>query len=200
MLSQPRLRRLGPQPTVRWRLTLLYSGLFLTCGAALLAISDVLFAQVALEPVQPGLHVRLPAGIVVRPAVSSLALARERAVAASALAHQRSADLHRLLVQSWIALAIMAIVSGVVGWVVAGRVLQPLRRITEAAERISDTNLHERLALPGPRDELRQLADTIDGLLERLEKAFEAQRRFVSNASHELRTPLAIAPASRRYA
>jgi signal transduction histidine kinase len=86
----------------------------------------------------------------------------------------------------------MALVSGVLGWVVAGRVLAPLRTITATAERISDTNLHERLAMAGPRDELRVLAGTIDRLLERLEAAFEAQRRFVANASHELRTPLAM--------
>ena len=86
----------------------------------------------------------------------------------------------------------MAVVSGVLGWVMAGRVLAPVRTITATAERISDTNLHERLAMPGPKDELRVLADTIDGLLERLETAFEAQRRFVANASHELRTPLAM--------
>ncbi len=87
---------------------------------------------------------------------------------ATALVHQRSIGLHRLQVWSGIALAIMALVSGVLGWVVAGRVLAPLRTITATADRISDTNLHERLAMPGPRDELRLLADTIDRLLERL--------------------------------
>jgi signal transduction histidine kinase len=107
-------------------------------------------------------------------------------------ASQRSADVHRVLTVSGIALAIMTLVSGVLGWVVAGRVLAPLSRITETTERISDSTLHERLALTGPRDELRLLADTIDGLLDRLERAFEAQRRFASNASHELRTPLAM--------
>ena len=100
--------------------------------------------------------------------------------------------MHRLLVGSGIALGIMALVSGILGWVVAGRVLAPLRTITATTERISDTNLHERLAMPGPRDELRLLADAIDRLLERLEAAFDAQRRFVANASHELRTPLAM--------
>ena len=84
----------------------------------------------------------------------------------------------------------MALVSGVLGWVVAGQVLAPLRTITATTERISATDLHKRLALPGPRDELRLLADTIDRLLERLKAAFDAQRRFVANASHELRTPL----------
>ena len=86
----------------------------------------------------------------------------------------------------------MAIVSVLLGWLVAGRVLAPLRTITATTERISERNLHERLAMSGPRDELRLLADTIDRLLERLEAAFQAQRRFVANASHELRTPLAI--------
>ena len=105
---------------------------------------------------------------------------------------QRSIGLHRLLVYSGVALAIMAIVSVVLGWAVAGRVLGPLRTITVAADRISDTNLHERLAMSGPRDELRLLADTIDRLLARLEAAFDAQQRFVANASHELRTPLAM--------
>src|SRR5579862_3848252 len=86
----------------------------------------------------------------------------------------------------------MKIVSVVLGWLVAGRVLAPLRTLTATTERISECNLHERLAMSGPRDELRLLADTIDRLLERLEAAFEAQRRFVANASHELRTPLAM--------
>jgi hypothetical protein len=99
-------------------------------------------------------------------------------------------DLHQLVIESGVALAIMAAFSMLLGWVVAGRVLAPLRKITAATQQISDSNLHQRLAIAGPRDELRQLADTIDGLLARLEVAFEAQRRFVANASHELRTPL----------
>jgi signal transduction histidine kinase len=90
----------------------------------------------------------------------------------------------------------MALVSGLLGWVVAGRVLRPLRTITATTQQISETNLHSRLDLPGPRDELRTLADTIDSLLGRLEAAFESQRRFVANASHELRTPLATMRAA----
>jgi len=104
--------------------------------------------------------------------------------------HERNAYLHDLVVKSGIALAIMAVIAALLGWLVAGRILRPLRTITAATWKISDTNLHERLALNGPHDELRELAETIDALLQRLETAFEAQRRFVANASHELRTPL----------
>ncbi|MGN6169414.1 MAG: sensor histidine kinase [Solirubrobacteraceae bacterium] len=177
---QPMLRVLVPRPTVRWRLTLLYSLMFVICGAALLAITYNLFANFAYSPPKPEIG---PGGQPPNPASVRIA---------TAMSVQRSIGLHRLQLYSWIALAIMAIVSVVLGWVVAGRVLAPLRTITTAADRISETNLHERLAMRGPRDELRLLADTIDRLLERLEVAFEAQRRFVANASHELRTPLAM--------
>ncbi len=78
------------------------------------------------------------------------------------------------------------------GWFLAGRVLRPIQDMTATARRLSDTNLHERLAMEGPADELKELADTFDDMLGRLEAAFESQRRFVANASHELRTPLAI--------
>jgi signal transduction histidine kinase len=91
---------------------------------------------------------------------------------------------------SAIALALMAGVSGLLGWLIAGRVLGPLRTITTTAREISARNLNRRLALPGPDDELKELGDTLDALFGRLEVAFESQRRFVSNASHELRTPL----------
>ncbi|MET0135928.1 MAG: ATP-binding protein [Kibdelosporangium sp.] len=104
---------------------------------------------------------------------------------------QRAADLRELLTQSGIALAIMAVLSIVLGWIIAGRALRRLRTITSTAREISATNLHERLALDGPDDELKQLGDTFDELLARLEAAFRSQRQFVANASHELRTPLA---------
>ena len=103
----------------------------------------------------------------------------------------RTAEDDALLLYSGIALAIMALVSVALGWFVAGRALRPLRRITAAARRISATNLHERLALDGPDDDLRELADMIDDLFGRLDASFDAQRQFVANASHELRTPLA---------
>jgi signal transduction histidine kinase len=179
-LEQPTMRVLRPRTTVRWRLTLLYSVLFLICGAALLAITYEFFIKFAFS------YPPKAAGPNGSPANSSLAALD------AALGRVRTVYLHRLLVGSGIALGIMVVVSGVVGWVVAGRVLAPLRTITATTERISATDLHERLAMPGPDDELRLLADTIDRLLARLEAAFDAQRRFVANASHELRTPLAM--------
>jgi signal transduction histidine kinase len=103
----------------------------------------------------------------------------------------RSAENEALLLYSGIALGIMLVVSAVLGWFAAGRALRPLRRITAAARRISVTNLHERLALAGPDDDVRELADMIDSLFARLDASSQAQRQFVANASHELRTPLA---------
>ncbi|HWF71897.1 MAG TPA: ATP-binding protein [Solirubrobacteraceae bacterium] len=104
---------------------------------------------------------------------------------------QPSDELHNLLITSLLALGVMAVISIVLGWLVAGRVLRPLRTITAAARDISATSLDQRLALDGPNDELHELGSTFDGLLGRLEASFEAQRQFVANASHELRTPLA---------
>ncbi len=112
------------------------------------------------------------------------------AQAGTVQAAQRAADSHQLLVNSGIALAIVAALALLAGWLVAGRMLQPIRTITRTARRISSTSLHERLALDGPQDELKELGDTLDSLFARLEAAFEAQRHFVANASHELRTPL----------
>src|SRR5207248_10683446 len=129
----------------RWRLTLLYSLLFLICGAALLAITYELFANFAFAYPKP-----TPGPGGAPPDPGSLKVA-------TALANQRAVGLHRLLVESAIALAIVALVSGVLGWVVAGRVLAPLRTITAAADRVSDTNLHERLAILDTGVELRLL-------------------------------------------
>jgi signal transduction histidine kinase len=167
-----------PPRSVRLRLTALYGSLFLISGAVLLTITYLLVKNVT----SPGHIFSLAHPPPHRPARGHV----------SSVASQRSVVLHQLLVQSGIALAIMTVISAVLGWIVAGRVLAPVRTITAATLRISEQNLHERLALPGPRDELTALADTIDGLLARLEAAFDAQRLFVANASHELRTPLAM--------
>ena len=99
---------------------------------------------------------------------------------------------HQLLIVSLVGLAIMVLASAVLGWLAAGRILRPLRAMTTATRQMSEDDLHQRLAMPGPSDELKDLADTIDGLLARLQAAFDAQRQFVANASHELRTPLTV--------
>jgi len=113
---------------------------------------------------------------------------------------QRISDLHQLVIWSGIALAIMAVIAAWLGWIIAGRVLHPLRTITTTTREISARNLHRRLALAGPEDELKDLGDTIDALLARLDGSFQAQRAFVANASHELRTPLALSRAMLSFA
>lgn len=107
-------------------------------------------------------------------------------------AAQRAADSHQLLVNSGIALALVAILAILAGWLLAGRMLRPIRTITRTARRISSASLHERLALEGPTDEFKELGDTLDELFERLDVSFEAQRQFVASASHELRTPMTV--------
>ena len=109
-----------------------------------------------------------------------------------ALDTQRSVQLNALLTKSGVALGIMALLSVGLGYLMAGRALRPVRTMGTKARRISERNLHERLSITGPDDELKELGDTFDGLLGRLEKAFESQRQFVANASHELRTPITL--------
>ncbi len=168
--------RVLTQRSVRMRLTVLYGSLFLVSGAALLSLTYLLVGHATA-----GGFVTTVTGTAITPSGARGDTATSHAI-----------ELHQLIVQSGIALAIMTVVSAALGWLVAGRVLAPLRTMTAATRRISDENLDERLAMPGPRDELTELAATIDGLLDRLEAAFDAQRRFVANASHELRTPLAM--------
>jgi signal transduction histidine kinase len=192
---------------VRLQLTLLYGGLFLLAGAALLAVNYALVrsrftlpfhVEVAApgmeSPVGPGpgqgarlmLFTRVGDGDVIASAGSPAALEAVRG-------RLQAAALSQLLTQSGIALGLMALVSVGLGWLVAGRVLRPLQAITATARRLEGSTLHERINLEGPEDELKELADTFDQMLARLDTAFETQRRFVANASHELRTPLAIA-------
>jgi signal transduction histidine kinase len=207
-----RLLRL-PRPTVRLRLTLLYGGLFLCSGAVLLTITNLaLRSTIDSRAIGPARFTRAPAAGAAlagphaagaRSALPAQVLRAYResqqklgkvngqlhAVVRFARA-QPPHELHSLLVISLVALAVMAVISIGLGWIVAGRVLRPLRTITTTAREISATNLHRRLALAGPDDELHELGDTFDALLGRLEASFEAQRQFVANASHELRTPL----------
>ncbi|GGV27251.1 two-component sensor histidine kinase [Kitasatospora herbaricolor] len=174
---------------MRWRFTALYVGLFLLSGTALLALAGLLTARsTRVSEVVPGTAPDLSAA-------SEPALARIEQLQQEVSRLQESrAD--QLLLGSAVALAVMAVLSVALGWYVAGRVLRPLRTMTAATRRITADNLHERLAAGGPADEVKDLSDTIDGLLERLEGSFAAQRRFVADASHELRTPLATIRAA----
>ncbi len=171
--------------TVRLRLTALYGALFLASGAGLLTITNIL----ARSWPWPALVVSPDSGGSgsIQHAPSPIP-AQVRAQAAA----QHAAALNQLLAESAIALGVMAVVSVMLGWLMAGRVLRPLRAMTAAARSISAEDLSGRLAVPGPDDELKDLGDTIDDLLHRLETAFAAQRRFAASASHELRTPLAM--------
>jgi len=194
-----------PGRTVRVRLTVLYALLFLVSGALLLAIaSGVTVHAVTGTAVRPGggpftqqsgqtdaVRIHLLQSQVTHLQAQLVQLQSQ--VASQPGQSQLG---HALFLSSLIALAIMTIVSAALGWLVAGRALRPVSQMTAAARRISEDNLHERLAVAGPRDELKELGDTIDGLLARLEGAFNAQRRFVANASHELRTPLTTMRAS----
>jgi signal transduction histidine kinase len=176
-----------PRRTVRLRLTALYGVLFLASGAGLLTITNVL----ARGWTWPQIYVSaLPSGGSGHTHLSTVAGGPFQAEWQARLAAEHAAELNQLLAESAIALGVMAVVSAALGWLVAGRVLRPLRVMTAAAQRISADSLHERLDMPGPRDELKDLADTIDELLGRLDGAFAAQRRFTASASHELRTPL----------
>ena len=193
-LSQPDRNRLAgwlPPRTVRLRLSALYGSLFLGSGAALLAVT---YALVQARPAVQLASLATPLQLARARAAAQRILGGEHAVAdlQALAAAQRTDTLHQLFLACGIALGIMTLVSAWLGWLVAGRTLQPLRVMTARAQRISGQNLHERLALRGPSDELKELADTFDGLLTRLEAVFSAQRQFVANASHELRTPLTL--------
>ena len=208
-----------PRRTVRLRLTVVYASLFLVSGAALLAITYVLVRQATgkvlvgtkpngstfvisqnrtkgVPPAKRAKTGRRGMAVVTGQGDKRLTpqqlLAQARRDAALAK-RQHEEELRLLLEQSGIALALMAATSILLGWLAAGRVLRPLRTLNDRAREISASDLHRRLALAGPDDELKQLADTLDDLLDRLEASFAAQRQFVANASHELRTPLARA-------
>jgi signal transduction histidine kinase len=191
-----RVRIGAPAPTIRLRLTALYGLLFLVTGAVLLTIGYVLVRHNLSGPgrFRGELHklgFAPPAGFFGHPL--GLRPGSPEARFAAAVRGQLLGDaLHRLVVDYVIALGVMTMIAVVTGWLLAGRALSPLREITATARRVSGENLGERIALRGPADELQELADTFDGMLERLDSAFASQRNFVANASHELRTPLAI--------
>jgi signal transduction histidine kinase len=228
-------RRAAARRTVRLRLTLLYTALFLTAGAALLGVTYGLVAHslASTSGKQPVVGKTAPAAArlddpagnpadLCRPAKDRAAC--KRAVAdgmppemvnkcmsptddpdlakkcrsaftegfSQGATSQRDRTLDKLLLYSLLALAAMTLVSAGLGWLMAGRALRPVHAITAAARRASQENLGERIALSGPDDELKRLAETFDAMLARLDRAFAAQRDFVANASHELRTPLTL--------
>ncbi|WP_030366108.1 sensor histidine kinase, partial [Streptomyces roseoverticillatus] len=185
------------RPTIRIRLTLLYGGMFLMAGVLLLTIIYLLAADALTQGNQ------LPFRILnanVETSASCRSLPQGSATNSDAfmnglrlcMEHQRAIALDGLLKRSLLALLGLAVIAFAFGYAMAGRVLSPLGRMTRTARRVAATDLSRRIELGGPEDELKELSDTFDEMLDRLERAFTAQQRFVANASHELRTPLAI--------
>jgi signal transduction histidine kinase len=183
---------------MRARLTLLYGGMFLLAGGVLIGIFYVIFtsnfpgghlADGILGPngitprLRPDQRIAFRSGI-------QLSYADVQAIRQQLNEH-RSKVLRSLVWESLLALAVVAVAAVAFGWLMASRALRSVRHITNTARRVAGSNLHERIALDGPRDELKELADTFDAMLERLDASFDGQRRFAANASHELRTPLA---------
>ncbi|HWF52122.1 MAG TPA: HAMP domain-containing sensor histidine kinase [Solirubrobacteraceae bacterium] len=190
------LRRVGtagPTRTIRFRLTATYGIVFLVTGAVLLTIGYALVRHNISGPqdfgktyrhLVPGTPAPLQGPFAPNSTLRRLFRAEHAQFVSNAL--------HRLVLEYVLALGAMTLVSVGAGWWLAGRALRPLRDITATARRVSGHNLGERIDLEGPADELKELADTFDGMLARLDSAFASQRHFVANASHELRTPLAI--------
>jgi signal transduction histidine kinase len=192
-----------PRLTVRVRLTLVYTGLFAVCGLLLVAVSYGLLAGNLRDPVAaspknaaaPDLATlcrNLSSDPKADPAMWSKCQRAYQEGVLDGAQSQRQEILNQLLRYSLTTLAVSTLLAAVAGWFVAGRVLRPVHRITAAARNASQDQLAARVALTGPRDELRELADTFDAMLDRLQAAFEGQRRFIANAGHELRTPLTV--------
>jgi signal transduction histidine kinase len=190
-----------PRPTLRMRLTLVYGGLFLLAGLALLGVTFLLFKQQLSRYSEQAYESPKPDGRPPRLIIAEKGTVLTGTEAVEWMRRQQ-AELHAaattsLLTQGSIALVIVGAAAAGSGWVVAGRVLAPLHRVTATARRVAaapatDRSLQHRIDLHGPADEVKELADTFDGMLERLDLAFDGQRRFVANASHELRTPLTL--------
>ncbi|MEV6105080.1 HAMP domain-containing sensor histidine kinase [Streptomyces sp. NPDC051940] len=190
------------RPTIRIRLTLLYGGMFLMAGMVLLTIIYLLAAQALhdggaanfrLAPNQQGLvNVKPLTNCAEAQTVANMDVSDFNRIQDVCIQAQQSLALDSLLRRSLFALLGLTVLAFALGYLMAGRVLSPLGRITRTARSVAGSDLHKRIELDGPDDELKELADTFDDMLDRLDRAFNAQQRFVANASHELRTPLAI--------
>ncbi|MFF4590576.1 sensor histidine kinase [Streptomyces sp. NPDC001388] len=188
------------RPTIRIRLTLLYGGMFLIAGILLLSIIYLLAAQAISTGNQPPFKIvsasnEIKVASADCPAVNNatgLTLTQFNSAISECIDHSRQVALDNLLSRSLLALLGLAVIAFAFGYAMAGRVLSPLGRITRTARAVAGSDLSRRIELDGPDDEFKELADTFDDMLERLQRAFTAQQRFVGNASHELRTPLAI--------
>jgi signal transduction histidine kinase len=205
--------------TIRLRLTLVYGLLFVAVGSGLLAINYGLLAhnipardlnaaaaqvvvlraqKLSTDPELSAADRQLVEQVIrANPPDAARTAARMPPRLSNLLLQDlpsdvRSRALSTLLRQSFLALGISSVIAFALAWVIAGRVLRPLDRITDTARQLSASNLDQRLALNGPDDEIKRLADTFDDMLERLDSAFASQQRFVADASHELRTPLTI--------
>ncbi|MBB5937603.1 sensor histidine kinase [Streptomyces zagrosensis] len=183
------------RPTIRIRLTLLYGGMFLMAGILLLSIIYLLAADALHKgnelPVQIiKADYRATSDLCQLPPRGSSAEFNQ--AMADCMQRQREMALDGLLRRSLLTLLGLTVVAFAFGYAMAGRVLSPLGRITRTARQVAGSDLSRRIELGGPDDELKELSDTFDEMLERLDRAFTAQQRFVANASHELRTPLAI--------
>jgi len=189
--------------SARSRLTLLYTSLFAACGGVLVLVTYLLLShnltntttstssQDVQKLIQQCVHDSLAKGADGGDAKAKCAALYANGVKAGATA-QRSTTLDHLLLYSLLTLGGVTVLAAIAGWILAGRILRPVHQLTAAARAASEQNLSHRLALQGPRDELRELADTFDNMLARLEHAFTSQRQFIANASHELRTPLTV--------
>lgn len=191
-------RRFWPR-RLRTRLSVFYAGLILLVGVVLLALTYALATKLFLPPLAPPPKSLSPQDNALlglcKPAPTAGPLVAKCAHLIDSLGQgpdTRGAILTALRIASAVGLGILVFVSIALGWLVAGRSLRPVRSITEAARRASELRLGQRLALTGPDDELKQLGDTFDLMLERLDAAFTSQKRFVANAAHELRTPLTV--------
>jgi len=184
--------------TIRGRLTVVYGSLFFLAGAVLIGLTYLVVWQIlnrTSPKTQDAATLRTLLTRFFGKPEADMSQYEGLAQYVQNIADQQRADvLNGLLIQSVAALAVVGVIAVALGWLLAGRALQPVHRITETAKRITGPGrgLHERIDLTGPRDEMTELAETFNAMLERLDRSFDGQTRFIANASHEMRTPLAV--------